>query len=160
MRRTHHELLLCAVVAATCLGGCKADEACTDAAPIVPGCGVSDGERAMLLGQPFSAVEQAFGSPSRQRDLGTLGTSFAYPEDGISGFRTDGAVTIITVGPGFEGATAGGVGLGSDTADIDSEFGAGSVDAVLGAHWHRDLGIGFEIEGDEITSIQLFEPGT
>ncbi len=153
-------LCLILFVLFTGMGCDREDESCTDAAPIVPGCGLSANDLALALGQPFDEVEQAFGAPAVVRDHGPLGSYFSYPDAAISGFHADGVVTVVTAEPGFEGATAGGVGIGASADAVDGEFGGAETDAVLGGRWVRAEGIGFEIAHGEVTRIQVFAPGS
>lgn len=133
------------LVLASMLVGCR-DDACTLVAPITPGCGVVDGEAEIRLGDPAAAVEAALGGFSEEGDLGLLGTRFAGADRTVSGRLVDGVVEAVTVHEGFTGTTAGGLGVGSPTDAIVTEFGEPVVDPFTHAWVYAGTGLTVELE--------------
>lgn len=135
-------------------------EDCATAAAIVPGCGVTVDDGALVLELTRDDVIARFGAPDAEREMTGVGRQFTFPDAGLGGmFAAAGAATVdaIVVGEGFAGTTAEGVGLGSAEAAVTAAFGEPTRDPFLGSWWYLDVGIGFEWSDGIVSRIHVVE---
>jgi len=147
-------LLALSLAAMGCAGPCAKGDA------VVPGAGLAiDGER-FCLGDDPADLEKRFGAPAETSDLGTLGTRFTYPDQGVTGTWEEGeegpVVTTLYADETVTSVTSGGLGIGSTLSQIEAELGSGSRDPFVGHLWYMDLGIAFELEDDSVGRLHLF----
>lgn len=163
MRRRNRLGLLILVATGLALGGCPAKDdpnQCLGEPAIVPGVGVRTPQGQWCLDAPASVIDQAVGAAQSSWDLGGVGHRAAYPDHHLMALYSNDddpmRLTAIYLDEGVAVQTEGGVGLGSNGADVRAEFGEPVVDPFVGRWWYRDQGIAFTLTADRVTRIQLF----
>jgi len=144
--------------------GCPAEDdpnQCIGEPAIVPGVGVRTAVGQWCLDAPASAIDQAAGAAQSSWDLGDVGHRAAYPDHHLTALYSNNddpmRLTAVYLDEGVAVQTEGGVGLGSNGADVRAEFGEPVVDPFLGVWWYRDQGIALTLTADRVTRIQIFQ---
>ncbi|MFC1853541.1 hypothetical protein ACFL27_25415 [candidate division CSSED10-310 bacterium] len=164
MKRTNRVTWLCLCLTIVfSISRCKSDS--NDQRPgIVPGSGITINGETLSLGDSKNTLNSVFGAPDIERDLGNLGHNFSYLSLQVSGFFSEpeqgSKVIALYLHPGFEGFTAGGVGIGSNESAVKAEFGEPVQGCFLKAWWFNDKGICFTLENSKVSKIYLFNPHT
>ena len=126
----------------------------------VPGWGVRVDGKELRLDDTFATTKDAIGTPAQLRDLGPLGTRFAYPDLHLSGMLTGpedtAKVTSTTAHPGFDEGTAEKPWLGAGEATLRAELGEALRDPFLNAWLYRDRGVAFQMEGGAVAEVTVF----
>ena len=142
--------------------GCGEDLLEEAADGIQPGSGVTIAGEALELTATRSTTEERFGAIENVRDVGSTGVWFELPNAPIcgtfTGSETTDTVAILHLGQGFSGTTEGGLTIGSDKAAVQAAFGEPELDPFLSLWWYRTHGIAFELEGDVVARIHVFNP--
>lgn len=146
-----------ALTASTCGG-----DPCAPAGTIVPGVGVgmkAEGD-ALCLGQSRSDVETLLGAGTAEHDLGGAGLRVAHPTHDLEVHysATGGTLDAVYLDKGATYKTAGGVGLGSDSAAVKAALGAAGEDPYLKNLWYPAKGIVLQLEGGKVAAIQVMSP--
>lgn len=127
---------------------------------IVPGKGLMGPEGSIQLGDTADSLKLAAGAPDIMRVMGDGTVHFTYSGIFVTGILSGSGgadvIRVIYVGPGFEGRTDSGVGIGTEREAVTESFGAALVEPFLGTWIYPGHGVGFQWEEDDVARISVF----